>query len=87
MRDVMPMNCRAMGRRIELPKALTADIDRIFSIWEDCRQRYASDSGWLFGDFGVDGYYFTTGLAIGCSCLERPPGGLLQGGGAMQDVV
>ncbi len=53
LRDAMPMNCRAMGRKIELPKELTADIDRIFAIWEDCRQRYASDSGWLFGDFGI----------------------------------
>lgn len=53
LRDTMPMNCRAMGRKIELPGALTAEIDRIFEIWLECSERFASDEGWLFGDFGV----------------------------------
>ena len=53
LRDEMPMNCRAMGRKIKLSDALTADIDRIFAIWTDCRQRYPNGAGWLFGDFTV----------------------------------
>jgi glutathione S-transferase len=53
LRDEMPMNCRAMGRKIRLSDALTADIDRIFAIWTDCHRRYASDEGWLFGDFSI----------------------------------
>ena len=53
MRDAMPMNCRAMGRKIELPAALTADIDRIFAIWLECHNRFNSKEGWLLGDFGV----------------------------------
>jgi glutathione S-transferase len=53
LRDTMPMNCRAMGRKIELPDALTADIDRVFEIWHECHERFASDQGWLFGDFSV----------------------------------
>jgi len=52
LRDAMPMNCRAMGRKVELPKALTADIDRIFEIWSDCGQRYPGE-GWLFGNFSI----------------------------------
>ena len=52
LRDAMPMNCRAMGRRVDLPGALTADIDRIFQIWSDCRQRYPGE-GWLFGKFSI----------------------------------
>jgi glutathione S-transferase len=53
LRDAMPMNCRAMGRKIEFPDALTAEIDRILEIWHECHDRFASDKGWLFGNFGV----------------------------------
>ena len=53
LRECMPMNCRAMGRKVPLPDALAADIDRIFEIWSDCQHRYGSDNGWLFGDFSI----------------------------------
>ena len=53
LRDCMPMNCRAMGRKVPLPDDLTREIDRIFAIWSVCHQRYKSDNGWLFGDFSV----------------------------------
>ena len=49
----MPMNCRAMGRKVALPAALTAHIDRVFAIWSDCQQRFGTDEGWLFGKFSV----------------------------------
>ena len=51
LRDAMPMNCRAMGRKVALPAPLTADIDRIFEIWSDCQSKYGD--GWLFGDFSI----------------------------------
>jgi len=53
LRASMPMNCRAMGRKVPLPDALTADIDRIFEIWSDCQHRYASGGDWLFGRFSI----------------------------------
>jgi glutathione S-transferase len=53
LRESMPMNCRAMGRKVALTDALTADINRIFAIWSDCRNRYGSEAGWLFGSFSV----------------------------------
>lgn len=53
LREAMPMNCRAMGRKVALPDALTADIGRIFEIWSDCHHRYSSDGRWLFGNFSV----------------------------------
>jgi len=52
LRDAMPMNCRAMGRKVGLPDKLTADIDRVFAIWQDCQRRYGGQ-GWLFGRFSV----------------------------------
>jgi glutathione S-transferase len=53
LRNSMPMNCRAMGRKVALPDELAADIDRVFAIWTDCHRRYSADGDWLFGDFSV----------------------------------
>jgi glutathione S-transferase len=51
LRNQMPMNCRAMGRKVALTDELTADIDRIVEIWSDCYHRY--DGEWLFGEFSI----------------------------------
>lgn len=53
LREAMPMNCRAMGRKVALPDELTVDIDRVFAIWSDCHRRYGSGGDWLFGRFSV----------------------------------
>lgn len=53
LRNEMPMNCRAMGRRVRLSDATAADIERIQSIWADCAGRYGGGDGWLFGRFGI----------------------------------
>ncbi len=53
LREAMPMNCRAMGRKVALPDELAADIDRILEIWSDCHRQYQSGGDWLFGDFSV----------------------------------
>lgn len=53
LRSSMPMNCRAMGRKIALPDQLGRDIDRIIAIWSDCYQQYGDSGGWLFGHFTV----------------------------------
>jgi len=53
LRARMPMNCRAMGRKVPLPDELTADIDRIIAIWSECHRKYSGDAGWLFGHFTI----------------------------------
>ena len=53
LRNAMPMNCRAMGRKVSLGENLTADIDRIMAIWSDCHRRYGAGGDWLFGRFGI----------------------------------
>jgi len=53
LREAMPMNCRAMGRKVALTDAVTRDIDRVFAIWSDCQQRYGHLGDWLFGRFSV----------------------------------
>lgn len=51
LRQQMPMNCRAMGRKVPKTPELEADIDRVTDIWADCNRRYGG--GWLFGTFSI----------------------------------
>lgn len=53
LREAMPMNCRAMGRKVALPDALTADMERVVEIWVDCHNRYGDQGRWLFGQFSI----------------------------------
>jgi len=53
LRECMPMNCRAMGRKVALPDDLTAEIDRVIAIWSTCHRRYSGDDGWLLGSFTI----------------------------------
>jgi glutathione S-transferase len=53
LREAMPMNCRAMGRKVELTDAINSDVNRIFAIWADCGKRYGGSGGWLFGSFSI----------------------------------
>ena len=51
LRSQMPMNCRAIGRQVKLTPGLATDIERIKTIWTNCRQQNESEGSWLFGDF------------------------------------
>ncbi len=72
LRDAMPMNCRAMGRKVPMTDALRADIDRVFAIWADCQARYDGD-GWLFGRFSVaDAMYAPVVLRLRTYGVDLP---------------
>ena len=53
LRNFMPMNCRAMGRKVHIPDELGDDITRVIDIWAECHKHYGDRGGWLFGDFSV----------------------------------
>ena len=53
LRNGMPMNWRAMGRKVPMPDDLGDDIDRIIAIWADCHHKYGDNGGWLFGEFSI----------------------------------
>ena len=53
LRTCMPMNCRAMGRKVPLPDELGQEIDRIIAIWSECHRKFGDKGGWLFGDFTI----------------------------------
>lgn len=57
LRTNMPMNIRASYPGKGMTPAVRTDIERITSIWRDCRKRFAGafqkDDGFLFGTFGA----------------------------------
>ena len=53
LRDKLPMNCRATGRRVAPTPALRKDIARIERIWSKCRQAHSGSGPWLFGGFSI----------------------------------
>jgi glutathione S-transferase len=57
LRDNMPMNIRASYAGKGMTPAVRADIERITSLWRDCRKRFVGaspkDDGFLFGAFGA----------------------------------
>jgi len=62
LRNNMPMNIRASYPGKGMTPAVRTDIERITSMWRDCRKRFAGasqkDEGFLFGAFSaVDAMY------------------------------
>ena len=57
LREKMPMNIRASMPGKGMTTAVRADIERITSMWRDCRKRFAGaaprDDGFLFGAFSA----------------------------------
>ena len=78
LRTNLPMNARAVNRRVDLDDATRADIARIAEIWQDCRRRYSANGPWLFGEFSIaDAMYApvvfrfnTYGIEIGTAGTE-----------------
>jgi glutathione S-transferase len=53
LRECMPMNCRAMGRKVPIPDELGDEIERVYHSWSECHKRYGDLGPWLFGDFSI----------------------------------
>jgi glutathione S-transferase len=57
LRTHMPMNIRASYPGKGMAPGVRTDIERVTSIWRDCRKRFAGaaakDDGFLFGTFGA----------------------------------
>ncbi|HTL47573.1 MAG TPA: glutathione S-transferase family protein [Verrucomicrobiae bacterium] len=51
LRRHMPMNCRASIPLKKLPAPVQADVNRVTSIWKECRNRYGKKGPFLFGAF------------------------------------
>jgi glutathione S-transferase len=78
LREALPMNARAVGRRVDRDAAVDRDIARIQAIWRECRGRAIAQRGpWLLGAFGVvDCMYAPVALrfrayGVPCGDVER----------------
>ena len=58
LRSHLPMDLARDQALAELPDAAQADIDRICTIWADCRERFGQDGPYLFGHASIaDAFY------------------------------
>ena len=53
IRNAMPYNCRAKGRRVPINAEVQTEIDRMQALWRDCRAQYGKGGPWLFGKFSI----------------------------------
>lgn len=53
LRDLMPMNVRAVISDVERTPELNADIRRIEEIWINCRKRFGTNGPYLFGEYSI----------------------------------
>mmetsp|Transcript_27633 Transcript_27633/g.42523 ORF Transcript_27633/g.42523 Transcript_27633/m.42523 type:complete len:206 (-) Transcript_27633:144-761(-) len=74
LRSKMPMNCRAKNRKIDIDEALQKDIDRVCSLWQECRQDAKEDGEWLFGKWSIaDAMYAPVALRFNSYNVEITP--------------
>ena len=63
MRNKMPLNCRKRFVGYKPEEDTLEDIERIVSIWQQCRKEYSPDGPWLFGGFTIaDAFYAPVAL-------------------------
>lgn len=53
VRSEMPMNCRKTFRNIKLSSAALREVERIKSLWRQCRSEFGEKGEWLFGDYSI----------------------------------
>lgn len=50
LRAAWPLQAASRGLQVPLPAQARADVERIDSIWSDCRARHGRRGPWLFGE-------------------------------------
>lgn len=53
VRGEMPMNCRRQFKDFQPSPAAKREVERIKSLWRQCRTQYGSNGEWLFGDYSI----------------------------------
>jgi glutathione S-transferase len=53
LRTHWPMQAASRNLSVVLPPAGDADVSRVDAIWEECRERHASQGPWLFGEYSA----------------------------------
>lgn len=53
LRQNLPMDCRARYPDFSIKASVQADIDRIMTIWRECREKFGEGGDLLFGHFTI----------------------------------
>ncbi|MEB3283632.1 MAG: glutathione S-transferase family protein [Lyngbya sp.] len=53
LRYQMPMDCRGRYPGEGMKPEVQGDIDRVCTIWRECRQKYGQNGDFLFGEFSI----------------------------------
>ena len=53
VRNELPMNCRKKFHNIRLTSEAEKEVERIISLWRQCRNEYGSEGEWLFGKYSI----------------------------------
>lgn len=53
VRSEMPMNCRKTFRNITLSASAKREVERIKSLWRQCRTDFGASGEWLFGGYSI----------------------------------
>jgi glutathione S-transferase len=73
LREHLPMNCRASDRFVAIDDGLEAKINRLLSIWRDCRESAADGGPWLYGKFTIaDAMFAPVALRFSTYDIELP---------------
>jgi len=74
MRRSMPMNVRGRHPGKGMNPDTKRDIDRIVSIWQECRRKFGADGDLLFGAFSAaDAYFAPVAMRFATYAVELPP--------------
>jgi glutathione S-transferase len=74
LRSACPFNARARGRRVAATQELRADVERIDTIWRECRARFGQGGPWLFGDYTIaDAMYSSVVVRVETYGLDLSP--------------
>lgn len=53
VRNELPMNCRKKFNDIKLSADAEREVERIKTLWRDCRNKFGSKGEWLFGEYSI----------------------------------
>jgi glutathione S-transferase len=74
LRGAMPMNIRSRHPGKGMTPESRKDIDRVLSIWTDCRERFGGAGNFLFGRFSIpDAFYAPVVMRFETYAVKLPP--------------
>ena len=74
MRHSMPMNVRGRHPGKGMNPDTKRDIDRVVSIWQECRRKFGADGDLLFGGLSAaDAYFAPVAMRFATYAVELPP--------------